>query len=156
MGLEPFIKDELIILNLNVADQDQLFEALYQEALNHGYVTEPFLQKLKERESVFPTGLSMGNYSVAIPHTDPEYVVKQFIAVATLENPVSFHLMEDKSKQTGVNVVLMLGLNEPHSQLSALQEIMGLIQDQSKIEQILAAKTSEDVYEIFRKVETNN
>ena len=152
MALEQFLKDELIKINLKCDNQDQLFEALYSEALNHGYVKEPFLKKIKEREAEFPTGLSMNAYSVAIPHTDPEYVLEQFIAVVTLEKPVPFRRMDDKSKLINVNVVLMLGFKEPHNQLKVLQEIMRLIQDRSTIERILAAKTSEEIREVFGEV----
>jgi PTS system galactitol-specific IIA component len=156
MSLYEFIREDLIKVNLTVDNQDQLFETLFIEAYQRGYVKKEYLQKLKEREAVFPTGLSMGEYSVAIPHTDPEFIINPFIAVATLEKPVAFHLMEDKSKQTEVNMILMLGLNEPHSQLKMLQEIMTLIQDKSKIEQLLKAQTPIEVQEILKKIEAHN
>ncbi|KYC84195.1 MULTISPECIES: PTS sugar transporter subunit IIA [Heyndrickxia] len=156
MTLGQFLKDDLIKVNLECENREQLFEILAKEALKQGYVTDQFLTKVIERESVFPTGLCMNNYNVAIPHTDPEFVKEQFIAVATLKKPVSFQLMDDKTKESDVNVVLMLGLNEPHSQLTVLQQIMQIIQDGSKIEQMLLANNIEDIYTVFNQMEENN
>lgn len=149
MSLQPFLKDELIKVHVSCEDQNEVFELIYKEALERGYVREEYLAKVKEREAIFPTGLNMNHHNVAIPHTDPEFVHEQFIAVATLDKPVPFYLMDDNTKQVDVNVVFMLGLNEPHSQLSVLQEIMGTIQDDTKIEEILSASKSEEIRAIF-------
>lgn len=153
MSLEQFLKDELIKINLSCSDQDQFFEVIFDEAFSNGYVDEMFLTKIKERESIFPTGLKINDYSVAIPHTDPEYVKEQFIAVATLEKPVAFHLMDDASQQTNVSVVMLLGLNQPHSQIEVLQQLMKLIQDKSHVDQLLDAKNREDVRAVFEQLE---
>ncbi|WP_071396179.1 PTS sugar transporter subunit IIA [Bacillus tuaregi] len=150
MALEQFIKDELIKLQLSCSNQDNFFEVMFNEAKKYGYVDDMFLTKIKEREAIFPTGLKIGDYSVAIPHTDPEFVKEQFIAVATLENPISFHLMDDASQVTDVKVVMMLGLNQPHSQIETLQQLIAIIQEQSNVEALLAAKSSEEVRAILK------
>ena len=149
--LELFLKDELIKLNLSCSDQERLFEVIFNEAFNNGYVKEMFLAKIMEREFIFPTGLKLNNYSVAIPHTDPQYVKEQFISVVTLKNPVIFHLMNDASQQTNVNVVILLGLKS-HSQLDVLQQLMQLIQNRSYIDQLLDAKDSKDVHIVFKQL----
>lgn len=153
VSLEQFLKEELIKLHLVCDSQDQLFDIMYEEAFKRGYVSESFIGKIKEREAVFPTGLNMNNYNVAIPHTDPECVFEQFIGVVTLEKPVPFRLMDDNTQEVDVNVVLMLGLNQPHSQLAVLQQLMQVIQDENNIEQILQAETSKDIHSIFNKLE---
>lgn len=153
MPLEQFLKEELIKLHLVCESQEQLFDLMYEEAFKRGYVSESFLVKIKEREAAFPTGLSMNNYNVAIPHTDPECVFEQFIGVITLERPVPFKLMDDNTKEVDVSVVLMLGLNQPHSQLAVLQQLMQVIQDENNLEKMLHAETSREVYSIFEKLE---
>ena len=152
MALEQFLKEELVKLNLSVSDRDNFFEVMYNEAFNKGYVDEMFLTKIKERESVFPTGLKMADYSVAIPHTDPQYVKEQFIAVATLENPVKFSQMDDASQETDVKVIFMLGLNQPHSQIEALQQLMQMIQNKENVDKLLAAKDFSDVHALFSQL----
>lgn len=150
--LELFLKDELIKLNLSCSGQEHLFEVICNEAFKKGYVKERFLAKIKERESIFPTGLKLNDYSVAIPHTDPEYVREQFISLATLKEPIIFHLMDDASQQTNVNVVILLGLNQPHSQIEALQQLVEIIQDHGKIDQLLKARNSGDVRTVLKQL----
>lgn len=151
--LQPFLKEELLKLNSVCKDQADIFEMVYKEAFGKGYVSENFLAKIKEREASFPTGLQIGDYSVAIPHTDPEHVFEQFISVVTLQKPVSFYLMDDNTKKVDVRIVLLLGLNQPHTQLTVLQELMQTIQDQQKIEQLLQAENQRNVQAIFNGVE---
>ncbi|MCM3570411.1 PTS sugar transporter subunit IIA [Neobacillus mesonae] len=155
MSIEQFLNDDLIKLNLSCKDQNDLFEVMYKEAFSKGMVDELFLTKIKERESVFPTGLNLNKFSVAIPHTDPQYVKEQFIAVVTLENPVKFHLMDDASQETDVSVIFMLGLNQPHQQIETLQQLMAIMQDTSNIEKLLAATNSEEVHSIFKQIEAS-
>lgn len=152
MALEQFLKNDLVKLNLNVSDRDNFFEVMFNEAFNKGFVEELFLTKIKERESVFPTGLKMADYSIAIPHTDPQYVKEQFIAVATLENPVKFSLMDDASQETEVKVIFMLGLNQPHSQIEALQQLMQMIQNKENVDKLLSAKDFADVQAVFSQL----
>ncbi|WP_312092768.1 PTS sugar transporter subunit IIA [Niallia sp.] len=152
MAVASFIKESLVNVGLKVENQDQLFNTMYEKAFEQGLVKESFLPKIKERESIFPTGLSVNNYSIAIPHTDPEHVVEQFIAVSVLEKPVSFHLMEDNTKTTEVQAVLMLGLNQPHSQIEVLQELMQVIQVEDHLEKLIHAKDKSDITALFQSI----
>lgn len=152
MAVASFIKESLINVGLKVENQDELFNAMFEKAYKQGFVKETFLPKIKERESIFPTGLSVNNYSIAIPHTDPEHVVEQFIAVSVLEKPVSFHLMEDNTKTTEVQAVLMLGLNQPHSQIEVLQELMQVIQVEEHLEKLIHAKDKSDITALFESI----
>jgi len=152
MAVASFIKESLVNVGLKVENQDQLFNAMFEKAYEQGFVKETFLPKIKERESIFPTGLSVNEYSIAIPHTDPEHVVEQFIAVSVLEKPVSFHLMEDNTKTTEVQAVLMLGLNQPHSQIEVLQELMQVIQVEDHLEKLIHAKDKSDITALFQSI----
>ncbi|WP_235420840.1 PTS sugar transporter subunit IIA [Jeotgalibacillus soli] len=114
-------------------------------------MSEFFFEKIKEREAAFPTGLNMASMNVAIPHTDAEYVYKQFIGVITLEKPVLFSLMDDAAQKVEVSIVFMLGLNQPHSQLTVLQKLMQVLQNQESLEHMSKAKTSEDIHSIFNQ-----
>ncbi|NRG26364.1 PTS sugar transporter subunit IIA [Bacillus circulans] len=152
MAVASFIKESLINIGLKVENQDELFQAMFEKVYEQGFVKETFLPKIKERESIFPTGLSVNNYSIAIPHTDPEHVVEQFIAVSVLEKPVSFHLMEDNTKTTEVQAVLMLGLNQPHSQIEVLQELMQVIQVEEHLEKLIHAKDKSDITLLFESI----
>ncbi|MDA4633637.1 PTS sugar transporter subunit IIA, partial [Escherichia coli] len=65
------------------------------------------------REAALPTGLPLGlDNNVAIPHTDPEHVLKPGLAMATLCRPVAFCNMEDPEEKLQVSVVFLMALND--------------------------------------------
>ena len=71
--------------------------------------------------------------------------------MATFKEPVEFNSMEDSSQKVNVKLAFMLGLNQPHSQLEALQQLMQLIQDKDKVEELISAKSSEELEKILNK-----
>lgn len=153
MPIAKFLKDELIKLNAECESKEEVFQLMYNEAFSRGYVSDSFLRKIQEREETFPTGLSLDHYGIAIPHTDPECVFQQFIGVITLQKPVVFQSMDDKSKAISVKVILMLGLNEPHSQLAVLQQIMQIVQQEENYEKLAAAGNAKEVYTLFEELD---
>lgn len=134
--LSDFLYEELIFTNKTFLSSEAVFEEFYDNALSKGYVTETFLEKIKEREQTFPTGIALTDYNVAIPHTDPECIKKEFVAIYTLEKPVKFSRMDDPIQQVDVDLIFILGLNQPHTQLEMLQCLMGVIQDRELIQQL--------------------
>ncbi|MCO7128315.1 PTS sugar transporter subunit IIA [Sporolactobacillus shoreicorticis] len=147
MSIQQFINKELIFTKLNFNSQRELFHYLYDKAKQGGFVTDDFLSRLTEREKIFPTGLKLGKNNVAIPHTDAECVTKEFIAIATLNTPVLFRLMDNNAEQADVSLVFMLGLNNPHNQLEVLQELVGMIQDGAKVNQLVQSSSREEMYQ---------
>ncbi|MDE4542172.1 PTS sugar transporter subunit IIA [Thermoanaerobacterium sp. R66] len=137
MKISEFFNRELIITNFEAKSQDDVFDVLYKKLFENGYVKETYLEAVKKREKVFPTGLLLNKYNVAIPHTDPEHVIKPAIAVATLKKPVIFKNMANPLEDVLVNIIFMIALNESHSQVEMLQQLIQLIQDDSLLEKII-------------------
>lgn len=154
MELIKFINERLIKVNLPCKDKNELFRLMHDEAFKYGYVEPSFLEGLTSRESIFPTGIKLNNYNVAIPHTDAIHVKKEFIAIIVPENPIQFKLMEDETKEEKVNLVFMLGLNKPHNQLEVLRELMELIQREDLVKQIVESKSQEEVERILSKLQS--
>ncbi|RYL87809.1 PTS sugar transporter subunit IIA [Sporolactobacillus sp. THM19-2] len=146
MSIDQFIKKDLIFLKLSFNTQKELFQFLGEQVYQRGYVTDDFLSRVVDRERNFPTGLKLNHYNVAIPHTDAECVKKQFIAVATLAPPVVFQQMADKTQDVDVSLVFMLGLNEPHFQLEALKELVGMIQNEKHVTQLVNASDKDELF----------
>ncbi|UBH08057.1 PTS sugar transporter subunit IIA [Macrococcus armenti] len=145
--LKNLIKDELIFTDHSFNNHNELFDHIQINATN--YVTNQFSEKLSERELQFPTGLELSGINVAIPHTDSEYVKEQFIALYTLEKSIPFKRMDDPSSDTNVNVVFVLGLNEPHAQLEVLQSLMGKMQDEAFINNLVNLKNKNEILKQF-------
>lgn len=53
--------------------------------LELGYVKDTFRDAIKTREANYPTALPVEPYPVAIPHSDPENIIKPFIACTRLK-----------------------------------------------------------------------
>ncbi|MGX7776186.1 PTS sugar transporter subunit IIA [Streptococcus pluranimalium] len=148
--LQDYVVPELIFLNESFSSQNEFFEKIYDKAFSLGYVREDFLERIKERESNFPTGLQLVEFGVAIPHTDAECVLKEFVAVITTD-PVTFKSMEDLNQDVPVEIAFVLGLKEPHAQLEMLQSLMGLLQNSALLEKIKRAETPSDVTAIIKE-----
>ncbi len=145
MQLKEYFKKELVFHDLSVADKGEFFTILSQKACSLGKVTDEFEVNVKKREDNFPTGIQLEDFAIAIPHTDAEYVKEEFIAVAVFKEPVKFSSMEDANDILDVRAAFMLGLNQPHSQLEVLTELMGIFQDKETMAKIINSSSKEEL-----------
>ncbi|MDG5856130.1 PTS sugar transporter subunit IIA [Clostridium beijerinckii] len=153
-SIKEFLRRDLVVNNLEAKSAEDVFKKMSPILLEAGFVEDSFFNGLVNRESKFPTGLLLGKYNVAIPHTDAIHVKKPAIAIATLKNPVKFNSM-DGNGSVDVNIVFTMALNEPHSQIAMLQQLMFLIQNESILENMLQAKNSDEVYDIVSSFNCN-
>ena len=153
-SINEYLNRDLIINNLEAETTDDIFYALSEMLLKLNYVKDSFYDGLVKREGKFPTGLTLGKYNVAIPHTDAEHVIKPAIAIATLKHPVTFNNM-DGDGQVDVNVVFAMVLKEPHSQIMMLQQLMLLIQNEDVLKSMNEATDTEELYDIVSKFGCN-
>lgn len=149
--LANYISEALIFVNPAYKTSDDLFEGVAAKALQLGKVREDFLPRVKEREATFPTGIQLEKIGVAIPHTDAECVLDEFVAVVVNKEPIEFKSMEDINQSVEASIVFVLGLNQPHAQLEMLQSLMGLLQNDAILSEIQAATSSNDVITIVNK-----
>lgn len=154
ININEYLNKDLIINNLEAETTDDIFKVLSEMLIKESFVKDSFYKGLVERESKFPTGLTLGKYNVAIPHTDVIHVIKPAIAIATLKHPVLFNNMDGDGK-VNVNIIFAMVLKEPHSQVMMLQQLMLLIQNEDVLKSMNAAKDSEELYEIVSKFECN-
>lgn len=152
MKISELINEELVVTNLEVNNQEDVFKILFEKLFKNGYVKESFLEGIVNREKSYPTGLLLGKNNVAIPHTDAEHVLKPAIALATLARPVIFKNMANPQEEVPVKIVFMLALNSPHSQVEMLQQLVNLFQNEDILKQILNVKGGDEVIEIIKNV----
>ncbi|MDN6640256.1 MAG: PTS sugar transporter subunit IIA [Tetragenococcus sp.] len=139
-----------ILLGEQYQDKKAVFAAVHQLAAEDGWVTKEFSQKILEREETYPTGIDQGNFGVAIPHTDPEWVTEEFIALVIPQRPVLFQRMDDKQQDVQADFIFILGLNQPHEQLEMLQNLMQLIQNTELLEGLYKQTNREDVLALLK------
>lgn len=149
--LSSYVKEPLVFTQANFTSQAELFQQVSQKALDLKWVREDFLERITAREQNFPTGIQLMNLGAAIPHTDAECVLEEFVAVVTLQEPVVFYSMEDNTKQVKAQIIFVLGLNQPHAQLEMLQSLMGLLQNESVLSELLLATTENEFIQVIKK-----
>lgn len=143
----------LIYLDLDVQCSDDVMEILGGKLIETGYCKADYVEALKKREKEFPTGIDTGNIGIAIPHTAVDYVNKAKIAIARLKKQVSFYQMGNDDETVNVKLVFMLAVNNPEQHLEKLQNVVGIIQDETILRKLLNAKTEDEIIEAIRKKE---
>lgn len=87
LRLSDLLHEDLIVVSGSCQNREEVIERLGQLLLAHGCVSQAFLAEVYKRELMAPTALGNG---VAIPHGDPNHVLRPAIAIATLRNPVDW------------------------------------------------------------------
>lgn len=133
-----YFDESVILLDVEAKTKEEVLEIVGQNLVDNGLVKESFIPAIIKREGEFPTGLPTAGVSVAIPHTDVEHVNKKTISVAVLKNPVEFGIMGDNSSTTGVQLIFMLAMDKADSQLSLLQRLMQVFQNEDSLKYIVS------------------
>ncbi|WP_257702100.1 PTS sugar transporter subunit IIA [Vagococcus luciliae] len=149
-----YLSEELILKNETYDVQKDLFENIGNYLSLKGYVKDSFINEIQKREENFPTGLELDGYGVAIPHTDPEHIKREFLCLVTLEKPIVFQSMADKNKDVLINTVFVLGFKKAEHQLLMLRTLMNLIQDKTFIEN-LNSKEKHEIIKLIENTEEN-
>lgn len=142
------IDKKLIFNKVDKNDFASLINLLGGEMENLGYVKDTYVNAVIEREKGFPTGLQMGEYGIAIPHTDKEHVNESAIAIATLKEPITVHSMINPDDQVKVQLVILMAVEDPDGQVKMLSKLMGLFQDIDTLKALEDAASTEEMYEI--------
>lgn len=142
--------EELIYLNKDFENQEKAFAFLSEKLLQIGIVNEEFFQNIKERERIFPTGLRIGEWGIAIPHTDSIYVNRSQIAYVSLITPILFKEMGNADAEVPVRQIFMLALKEAHEQLEVLQKLIEMVQNESYMKRLVSAAEVTEVQEVLR------
>ncbi|KAF1294403.1 PTS sugar transporter subunit IIA [Candidatus Enterococcus leclercqii] len=140
-----FFDQELGLFQISPVSQTELFEEMFQKLYQAGCVKESYLEGITSREAEYPTGLEFNGVGFAIPHTDSAHVNKSQICFASLQEPVVFQDMTDKSREIEVKLVFMLAMASPHEQVETLQNLMTLFTDEDKVQQLQKLTTQAEL-----------
>lgn len=151
-GNMMILKKELILLVVEAADSEEALRIVAQGFVDSGYAKDTYPGAIVDRERVFATGLPAPAFDIAIPHCDSEHVIKPGVGIATLKDPVAFHMMGDPETILHPKVLFMLALTEPHGQLEMLQKLIGVIQDAELLEKIAACNDADALYDLMAPV----
>ena len=145
-----FLRKENVFTDVEVNDTDELFEKIGRCLIDAGFAKDSFIQALKDREKAFPTGLPSGDAGVGLPHADACHVLIPAVAVIRLKKPIRFVMMGTDDTVIDAGVVFMLLLEEGDSQLTMLQKLMGIIQDDDFMKKIAGCGSSDELFELLK------
>lgn len=148
---ELFFDESIILLDVEGNTKEEVLETIAQNLVDKGLVKESFLPAIIKREGKYATGLPTAGVSVAIPHTDVEHVNRKTVSVAVLKKPVDFVIMGDDSETTPVQLVFMLAMDEAHSQLSLLQKLMEVFQDEEVLKYLVSQKDKTNIKNLLEE-----
>ncbi|WP_289891085.1 PTS sugar transporter subunit IIA [Virgibacillus pantothenticus] len=146
-----FLDESVILTDIEAKTKEQALEIVAQNLVDLNLVKKSFIPAIIQREAEYPTGLPTNGVSVAIPHTDVKHVKTKTISLAILKHPVDFFIMGDGSNTTPVQLIFMLAMNEPNSQLTLLQKLMQIFQDEKTLTYIVSQKNKTDIKNLLKK-----
>ena len=146
---------KIALFHQEAKDKEEALKLLADEFIRTGVARETFYEGLTTREKSFPTGLSLNNMCVAIPHTDPEHVNKTQVGFMSLKEPVEFIEMGTDDKVSQVTMLFMLALKEAHPQLEMLTKLMDLFQNDELMDRFAAVDNFEDYYKLIEEAGLN-
>lgn len=153
MNLVELLDERAILLGLEAADAAAVIRRLGGVLFNLGCVRDTFVEATLTREATMPTGLRLaGAINAAIPHAEVEHVVRPALALATLARPVVFRNMVDPEDPVPVRLVILLALDQPKSQVEALQQVASLLQTPGVVERLVAATRVQEVRQALAAV----
>lgn len=151
MKKETLVSEENIYTGLAAASFEELIQKMSLPLIETGAVSREFPENVIKREKLFPTGLPTSSYGAAIPHTDPEYVLKNTISVASLKEPIEMNVMGGtKDDKVYVSIVFLLALGESNKQLNILKKIMNILKNENALGKIKNG-SKDEILEIASK-----
>lgn len=153
---KSIIYKELVQLDLEAENTDQLFEMMAERLQILGYIKEGFLDAIRKREEAYPTALPIEPYPVAIPHTDPQCILKPFVACIRLKHPIPWREMAANETVHQVKFVFMLGFQAEDvgdSHVELLQILVMNLQDPEFMKHLDHAQTEEEYWKLVLSME---
>lgn len=144
------ISPELVLLDIEAKTDQEAIEILAKHLYAEGIVKESYIEAVKEREKVFSTGLGFEEMGIAIPHTDSVHVNRQAIAIGVLKNPVRFCHMGMPEVPVEVEMMFMMAIEKPDSQVEFLSKMMDIFQTEGRLPALKAAAGREEIARMFQ------
>lgn len=135
-------------VTINVADgaafqnYDDVLQHIHEKLSANGIVKATYLEALREREALYPTGILLDGYSVAIPHCDADHANSPSIYIIRLPQPVLVN-QADGDDQLPVRLVINLVVTDPVNQLQLLKALFNNLQSEAFYHNLLEFPSEE-------------
>ena len=145
--MAALVKKEFVQVVERVDDWTQAIELSMEPLLKHECIERRYV------EAIFDKTQKYGPYyviapKIAMPHASfDQGVLSKAISVLLIKQPVKF-------SKDGFDVHLVVGLaaTDSQSHLQSLVKLSEMLDDKDKLDQILEASSSQELYEFFRNI----
>lgn len=152
MKVSELLNEDNVLLNVEAKDKYELIDKLIDLAARTGKIIDK--EKVRtcvyEREKILSTGVGKG---FAVPHGKTDAVSDIVLAFAITKEPLDYEALDNQPVRL---VMLMVGKDSlVSSHIKLLSRISRLMNNDEFRENLLNAKSKEEILEIFRKEESN-
>lgn len=152
MKINELLNDDNILLDVEAKDKYELIDKLIDVAVKSGKILDK--EKVKacviEREKILSTGVGKG---FAVPHGKTDAVNDIVLVFAITKSPLDYEALDNQPVRL---IMLMIGKDSlVSSHIKLLSRISRLMNNDDFRENLLNAKTKEEVLNIFRTEEAN-
>lgn len=150
--LVDLLSPEHIVIGLEAEDTGQAIHTLNDLLVQSGSAGPGFAADVLAREQTFPTGLPTEPIPVAIPHADPDHLIRSGIAIGVLKTPVPFGQMgTDGSTILDVKIIFLLAIKEREKQVEMIQQLIALIQSPDLLLGLARAKDANEALRLIHQ-----
>jgi len=150
MSYNEMFNPELVRVAVVATSKEKAFQEAASILLEKGFVKDSYLTGLLTREESFPTGLMTQFLNIALPHADPEHIIKPFVMIVRLQEEVVFQQMGD-NQEMKTKDLFFLGIKDGKGQSGLLALFMELFMDEEFVTEFKNESNPEKVYQSFKR-----
>ncbi len=152
MRIKDILNPESMIMDLQATTKDEAINEMADLEVATGIVNnkEKFVESIWAREKESTTGIGGG---IAMPHARNEYINKARVLFAKSEKGVDFDSLDQQPVYLFFMITAPAGADNTH--LQALAKLSSLLINPDLVEKLKAAKTADEVIDLFSQAEAD-
>ena len=152
MRSKDILSPESMIMDLKATTKDEAINEMADLEVATGIVNnkEKFVESIWAREKESTTGIGGG---IAMPHARNEYINKARVLFAKSEKGVDFDSLDQQPVHLFFMITAPAGADNTH--LQALAKLSSLLINPDLVEKLKAAKTADEVIDLFSQAEAD-
>lgn len=152
MEEKNLVEKNCILLDQDVHSFKEVIQLIGAEFEKAEIVKPSYVEVVVAREKVFPTGLAADGHNIAIPHTDPEHVLRPGMGVVVTKEPIEVSMMGSPDIKLQSKIFFPLAMEHPKKQLDLLRQLMNVFKTKEDLDTISSATTPEEVLAVTSKI----
>ncbi|MBT8834916.1 PTS fructose transporter subunit IIABC [Lactobacillus delbrueckii subsp. bulgaricus] len=152
MRIKDILSPESMIMDLQATTKDEAINEMADLEVATGIVNnkEKFVESIWAREKESTTGIGGG---IAMPHARNEYINKARVLFAKSEKGVDYDSLDQQPVHIFFMITAPAGADNTH--LQALAKLSSLLINPDLVEKLKAAKTADEVIDLFSQAEAD-